>query len=102
MHRTDRRPVSACSLLLVLVALIGLAAWPTGAASAPTPQRTLLPIGSGYTGETLRSFAQAAAEHDTTGNAGLLVLPITFGLGADATSPSERRKNLDLADRRRG
>lgn len=100
MHANTHRP-SARPLLAVLC-LLCLAAWPAAAASAPTPPRTLLPIGSGYEAATLERFARAAVERDSTGNVDLLVLPITFGLSADSTSPSERRKNLDLADRRRG
>lgn len=88
--------------LLLLLAAVSLAIWPAAAAGTPAPSRTLLPIGSGYSVETLQRFAQAAVEHDTTGNVDLLVLPITFGTSAETTSPSERRKNLDLADRRRG
>lgn len=86
---------------LLLLALLALAIWPGLAAGASAATRTLLPIGSGYSAATLERFARAAAARDTTGNVDLLVLPITFGLSAETTSPSERRKNLDLADQRR-
>lgn len=101
MPPSARRHQAARPLLLLLL-LLGLVAWPAPAAGAPGPARTLLPIGSGYSTATLGRFARAAAERDSTGRVELLVLPITFGLSADSTSPSERRKNLDLADQRRG
>jgi len=100
MPKTPGRLLIARPLLLLAFAL-SLAAWPAATAGAPSPARTLLPIGSGYSAATLQRFARAAVERDTTGNVELLVLPITFGISADSTSPSERRKNLDLADRRR-
>jgi cyanophycinase len=88
--------------LFAALALLFILAWPAaGANGAPPPTRTLLPIGSGYAAATLQRFAQAAVAQDTTGNVELLVLPITFGTNANSTSPSERRKNLDLAETRR-
>jgi cyanophycinase len=89
-------------LLLLLAVALSTLAWPAArAAAAPAPPRTLLPIGSGYSADTLQRFAQAAAAR-AGASVDLLVLPITFGTSADSTSPSERRKNLDLAERRRG
>src|SRR5687767_8593203 len=88
--------------LLLLTLAVAMLAWPGGAALGAEGQaRTMVPIGSGYAPATLQRFARAAAERDSSGSVELLVLPITFGLSASETTPSERRKNLDLADRRR-
>ena len=53
-------------IVLMLLALLcaGLVA---PVASAPRPTRTLVPIGSGYEEATLERFAQAAAQHDSSG-----------------------------------
>lgn len=63
--------------------------------------RTLIPIGSGYTADTLQLFARQAALRDSSGVVDLLVLPITYGTDAYSTTPGERRKNLELAETRR-
>jgi cyanophycinase len=86
-------------LLLALLLCAGLAA---PVASAPRPTRTLVPIGSGYEEATLRRFAQAAVQHDSSGNVDLLILPITFATDAVAITKKERTDNLALADTRRG
>jgi cyanophycinase len=85
--------------LLALLLCIGMAA---PAASAPQPTRTLVPIGSDYSPLTLQRFAQAAVEHDASGNVYLLVLPITFATDAFSISKKERTDNLALANTRRG
>jgi cyanophycinase len=99
MSRSPRLHRIVVPLLALLVLLAGLIA---PAVDAQQSKRTLVPIGSGYTAATLRRFAQAAVQRDTTGNVYLLVLPITFATDAYAISSKERRDNLDLADTRRG
>jgi cyanophycinase len=89
------RPLLALLLLLCMLAPAGRTI------GAPPAPRTLIPIGSGYAADTLQRFARAAAARDTSGTVLLVVIPSAFGLSADATSPSERRKNLALADTRR-
>jgi cyanophycinase len=86
-------------MLLALLLCAGLA---VPVASAPRPTRTLVPIGSGYEEATLERFAQAAAQHDSSGTVDLLVLPITFATDAFSITKKERTDNLALADTRRG
>lgn len=86
-------------MLLALLLCAGLSA---PVASAPRPTRTLVPIGSGYEEATLQRFAQAAVQHDSSGNVYLLVLPITFATDPVSISKKERTDNLALADTRRG
>ncbi len=95
-HPTSRRRVAS----LVLAALLAAAAaFPAGVAGAtPAP---FVPIGAGYSEETLQQFAVAAAEADDSGAVEILVVPITFGLNAFETTKSERKKNLTLAETRR-
>ena len=84
--------------LLALLLCIGLVA---PVASAPRPTRTLIPIGSGYSEDTLQRFARAAVQRDSTGNVDLLILPITFATNAFSIPKKERTDNLALADTRR-
>jgi hypothetical protein len=63
---------------------------------------TLVPIGSDYQTPTLELFAREAARQDSDGEVHILVIPITFSLDAFTTTKSERKKNLTLADTRRG
>ena len=63
---------------------------------------TYVPIGSGYSSDTLRLFASQAAQHDTDGVVEILVIPITFATNAFHISNGERQQNLTLADNRRG
>ncbi len=76
------------------------------AVSAPgataTPTRTLVPIGSDYQADTLQLFAREAAVRSEDSDVHILVIPITYSLSADGTTKSERKKNLTLADNRRG
>src|SRR6478735_4857872 len=85
---------------------LGLAAGLIVGVQAPAaialPTTTLVPIGSDYQPDTLQLFAREAAARDTNGTVHLLVLPITYSLSADGTTKSERKKNLTLADNRRG
>src|SRR5215213_10058786 len=97
LHLPRRSRIVA--LVLALLLCVGLVA---PAASAPRPTRTLVPIGSGYLDATLQRFAQAAVQHDSTGNVDLLVLPITFATNAFSITKKERTDNLALADTRRG
>jgi len=93
------RRIHPLALLVVILALFAALVAP--AASAPPVTRTVVPIGSGYSSETLQRFALAAAQHDTSGNVYLLVLPITFASNAFSISNGERNTNLTLADSRR-
>ncbi|HMD80300.1 MAG TPA: hypothetical protein VKE92_03265, partial [Anaerolineales bacterium] len=63
---------------------------------------TYVPIGSGYSSETLQLFAREAVQHDTDGTVEILVIPITFATNAFNISNGERQQNLTLADNRRG
>ena len=85
-----------CSLLLTLTLLN-----PQPARADPPPMHTLIPTGSDYRPDTLQLFARQAALRDSSGVVDLLVLPITYGTDAYATTPGERKKNLDLAETRR-
>jgi hypothetical protein len=85
----------------MLLALLFCAGPVAPVASAPRPNRTLIPIGSGYSEHTLQRFAQAAVQRDSTGNVDLLVLPITFATNAFSITKKERTDNLSLADTRR-
>ncbi len=96
MPRPTRRPV-AVAMATLLVAIASIAPVASGAHGA-----TFVPIGAGYTEATLEQFAAAAAEADDSGAVEILVVPITFGLNAFETSKSERKKNLTLAETRRG
>jgi hypothetical protein len=61
-----------------------------------------IPVGSGYSAETLQRFARAAVERDTNGIVDVLVIPITFATDALNITNGERQQNLTLADTRRG
>jgi cyanophycinase len=63
---------------------------------------TYVPIGSGYSSETLQLFARTAVQHDTNGTVDILVIPITFATNAFTITNGERQQNLTLADNRRG
>jgi cyanophycinase len=93
---TLRAPAAAFAAALVLVFA---GAMSTGAATPPT--RAFVPIGASYDADTLARFAQEAATHDTSGHVEILVLPISYGTNAFATTNGERKKNLTLADTRR-
>ncbi|HET9907732.1 MAG TPA: hypothetical protein VFQ23_13855, partial [Anaerolineales bacterium] len=68
----------------------------------PTPVHTYVPIGSGYSAQTLQLFARQAVQKDTDGIVELLVIPITFATDAFNISNGERQQNLTLAENRRG
>ena len=63
--------------------------------------KTYVPIGSGYSSDTLQLFARAAAEQDSDGLVNILVIPITFATDAFHITNGERQQNLTLADNRR-
>ena len=63
---------------------------------------TYVPIGSGYSADTLQLFARQAVQHDTDATVEILVIPITFATNAFNISNGERQQNLTLADTRRG
>jgi cyanophycinase len=63
---------------------------------------TYVPIGSGYSSDTLQLFAREAVQQDTDGTVEILVIPITFATNAFNISNGERQQNLTLADNRRG
>ena len=96
--RPSTRATRTVALGLLTTALLGASAGSAGA----LPTTTLVPIGSDYQPDTLQLFAREAAARDTNGTVHLLVLPITYSLSADGTTKSERKKNLTLADNRRG
>lgn len=96
-----RRSRNPRMILLLMVLTVTLAVPLSTVGGAPPVARTFVPIGSGYGSTTLQRFAQAAAQHDTTGNIYLLVLPITYGTDPYSTSNGERNKNITLADTRR-
>ena len=85
---------------------LGLAAGLLVGVQAPAaialPTTTLVPIGSDYQPDTLQLFAREAAHHSSNADVHILVIPITYSLSADSTTKSERKKNLTLADNRRG
>ncbi len=87
------RPV-ALSLVLALAAVQPVA--------AQSVAHTMVPIGSGYAADTLERFASAAAGHASDGTVDIVVLPITYGLDPYTSSRKDTKKNLDLADTRRG
>jgi cyanophycinase len=91
-----RRRLSSASLALAFTLTLGLAPATSGA-TIPT----FVPIGAGYTAETLEQFAAEAAEVDASGNVSILVLPITYGVDPFSMSNGLRQKNLTLADSRR-
>jgi cyanophycinase len=86
--------VLALTPILALSPILGLAA-----AGATIP--TFVPIGAGYTAETLQQFAAEAAAVDSSGQVSILVLPVTYGVDPLAMSNGLRTKNLTLADTRR-
>src|SRR5262249_54850448 len=92
--RTPRR----LALVAAAIALVGGQA----GTAVPDTTTTFVPLGSDYQPDTLPLFAPEAAARDTNGTVHLLVLPITYSLSADSTTKSERKKNLTLADNRRG
>jgi len=87
---------------LALAAILALSPLLIPAAAAGAAIPTFVPIGAGYTAETLEQFAAEAAAVDTSGEVSILVLPITYGVDPLAMSNGLRNKNLALADTRRG
>jgi cyanophycinase len=85
---------------LVIALTLGLAILPAATSGATIP--TFVPIGAGYTAETLQQFAAEAADVDASGTVSILVLPITYGVDPLSMSNGLRQKNLTLADTRRG
>ena len=94
---SSRRASRAALVAALLVSLTLGGAW-TSAATIPT----FVPIGAGYSAETLEQFAAEAAEVDASGEVSILVLPITFGVDPLSMSNGLRNQNLTLADNRRG
>ena len=70
--------------------------------AAISPVHTYVPIGSGYSSDTLQLFARQAVQHDTNSTVDILVIPITFATDPFNISKGERQQNLTLADNRRG
>jgi cyanophycinase len=102
MPSRSPRPTVRASLLRAASAAILVAGLfgPASATAAAIP--TFVPIGAGYTAETLEQFAAEAAAVDTSGVVSILVLPITYGVDPLSMSNGLRNKNLTLADTRRG
>jgi cyanophycinase len=92
-----RRRFAVLPLALALAVSVGFAPAATGA-TIPI----FVPIGAGYTADTLEQFAAEAAAVDTSGTISILVLPITYGVDPFSMSNGLRQKNLTLADTRRG
>jgi len=102
MTPTTTRPATRrISLRLGLAATLVMAILAPAASSAATIA-TFVPIGAGYTADTLEQFAAEAAEADASGEVSILVVPITFATDAFRISNGERKQNLTLADTRRG
>ena len=97
--RLSTRAPRSLALGLLSLALVGAIAGP---AAAVDPTVTLVPIGSDYQPDTLQLFANEASERSADAQVHILVLPISYSLSADSTTKSERKKNLTLADNRRG
>ena len=102
MPSLSHRPTVRSAILRVGSAAILLAGLFGPASASAATTSTFVPIGAGYTAETLEQFAAEAAEVDTTGQVSILVLPITYGVDPFAMSNGLRNKNLALADTRRG
>jgi cyanophycinase len=98
------RPLTFRSVSLRLAAAAALVFGAIGGASTATGATisTFVPIGAGYSAATLEQFAAEAAAVDTSGEVSILVVPITFGIDPLHEEPGERKKNLTLADNRRG
>lgn len=88
------------ALLLAGLLTAATAIAPAAVSGAEIP--TFVPVGSGYTAETLEQFAAEAAEVDASGTVSILVVPITFGVDPLSMSNGLRQQNLTLADNRRG
>ena len=91
------RRLATAPVALAFVLSVGLAP-ATTAATIPT----FVPIGAGYTAETLEQFTAEAAAVDSSGTVSILVLPITYGVDPLRMSSGLRQQNLTLADGRRG
>ncbi|MDQ3006613.1 MAG: hypothetical protein M3R47_14690 [Chloroflexota bacterium] len=87
--------------LCLIVLLIASFNFQSAQAEAGTVH-TYVPIGSGYSSDTLQLFAREAVLQDTDGTVEILVIPITFATNAFNISNGERQQNLTLADNRRG
>jgi cyanophycinase len=101
MPKPSARPRRAQVRLSVAAVLVLTAALGPTTASGSTIA-TFVPIGAGYTAETLEQFTAEAAAVDTSGDVSILVLPITYGVDPLSMSNGLRNKNLTLADGRRG
>jgi cyanophycinase len=102
MPSLPHRPAVRIALLRIGSAAILISGMlgPSSASAATTS--TFVPIGAGYTAETLEQFATEAASVDASGVVSILVLPITYGVDPLSMSNGLRNKNLTLADSRRG
>lgn len=95
--RTNRPTFIAALALAPVLALSPILGLATAGATTPT----FVPIGAGYTAETLQQFAAQAAAVDSSGEVSILVLPITYGVDPLSMSNGLRNKNLTLAETRR-
>ena len=87
-------------LFLILLLVAGLKFQNVQAQAGPV--HTYVPIGSGYSSDTLQLFAREAVQQDRDGTVEILVIPITFATNAFSITNGERQQNLTLADNRRG
>ena len=88
-RRRLRRTVGPAMVTAVL-ALV----FPLLAAAQPEP-RVLVPIGGGYSDETLQGFANVVAEHASGETVDILVVPSSYG-----DDPADRAENIALAEER--
>jgi cyanophycinase len=88
------------NLCLILLLVAGLNTQSVQAEAGPL--HTYVPIGSGYSTDTLQLFAREAVQHDTNGIVDILVIPITFATNPFNITNGERQQNLTLANTRRG
>jgi cyanophycinase len=95
--RMKRHWFQLCLILLLITSLYYQAVQAEAGAL-----HTYIPVGSGYSSDTLQRFARAAVERDANGVVDILVIPITFATDAFNITNGERQQNLTLADTRRG
>jgi cyanophycinase len=96
-RRLGRRVGAGIASGVLLAALLGM---PGGVLAQPL--RTAVPIGAGYDTVTLERFAQAAANHDSSGDVRIVVFDFTYGVDPYSITNGLRQKNATLADNRRG
>lgn len=102
LFRAPVRPGAPVRFAALATAVLAVATQALPVGAAPLPTRAFVPIGASYDADTLQRFALEAATHDTSGHVEILVLPISYATDAFSITNGERKKNLTLADTRRG